>query len=308
MADELQVVVQQEVGVINWNFEQLKNALEKKMNEYQGMVYTENTVPAAKSDIATLRKLKKSVSDKRIEIKNKCLEPYEIIESQAKELIELIDRPIENISSQLDAYETKRREKIKNEIVEYMTKSFSNLPNDVAKKLQFKIYDAKWENVTTTKKTWKQAIDDAEKFTSNDLSLINNLEDEFKESALREYANNLSLADTMTRVEEMRKQKAIILQRERERIAAEERAKIEAERHQNEEMRPKTQETGQSRVLDVEAIKTMPATSKRQETSNTDELTGTYEIRTFKIRATASQFAKIKGYIEYCGAKYREEA
>ena len=91
MGEKFEVVVQQKVGVIEWNFEQLKAALAEKMKEYEGLVYTEDNVKVAKTDIADLRKLKKEISDRRIEIKNRCLEPYEVIEKQAAELTDLID-------------------------------------------------------------------------------------------------------------------------------------------------------------------------------------------------------------------------
>ena len=50
MAEELQVIVQQEPGTVRWNFEDLKAALAEQMEVYSGLVYTEETVKDAKAD------------------------------------------------------------------------------------------------------------------------------------------------------------------------------------------------------------------------------------------------------------------
>lgn len=314
MDEKLEVIVQQEVGVINWNFEQLKAAVADKMKEYEVKVYTDETVPAAKADVATLRKLKKSVSDKRIEIKKKCLEPYEVIEAQAAELTALLDKPIEKIAGQIDEYEAKRREKVKAEILAYMRVRFGNFAEDISKKLQFKVYDPKWENATSTKKAWKDAIDKAADDTANDFAVLGELEEEFRDAALKEYGLNLSLSDTMIKVGEMRKQKEIILAKERERIAAEERAKAEAEAREKIEAEMKQEhktpenepETVKSEPIASEARVVQPTPRKSEyepSTKSEEEVAG---IVTLRIRATQSQLARIKGFIEYTGAVYRE--
>ena len=46
---------------------------------------------------------------RRIEIKKKCLEPYDVIEEQARELKALIGEPIRLISEKVDDYEDRRK-------------------------------------------------------------------------------------------------------------------------------------------------------------------------------------------------------
>lgn len=325
MDEKLEVIVQQEVGVINWNFEQLKTAVAEKMKEYDGKEYTEETVPVAKADVAMLRKLKKSVAEKRIEIKKKCMEPYEVIESQAAELTALLDKPIDNIDGQLKEYEAMRRDAVKSKILAYMEEKFiPQFPNVIASKLRFKIYDEKWENATCSMKTWKQAIDKAVEDTKNDISAIKDVEEEFYEAALNVYAADLSLADTMNKVSEMRRQKEMILAKEREKIAAEERAKAQAEAmktiqdrlKENEAMHAVVKETYVPPQNKQEAVKSEPnevtlttpnpELQKSEYAASTNSDNGEKEIYTLRISATRTQIAKIKGYIEYSGAAYRE--
>ena len=92
--NELQVVVKQQVGKINWNFEELKTALAAEMEKYTGIVYDDDSIADAKNTVAYLRKLKDSVEERRKEVKKECLKPYDDMEKQVKELTQLIDEPI----------------------------------------------------------------------------------------------------------------------------------------------------------------------------------------------------------------------
>ena len=57
---------------IEFNFEQLKQELTDKAEQYKGLVYTDDQVQDAKKDVAALRKFTKALSDERIKVKN-CL-------------------------------------------------------------------------------------------------------------------------------------------------------------------------------------------------------------------------------------------
>ena len=111
--NELQVVVKQEVGKINWNFEELKTALATEMKKYTGIVFDDDSIADAKKTVAYLRKLKESVEDRRKDVKKKCLEPYNEMEKQAKELTQLIDEPINTIAKQVKDYEEEQKKKKK---------------------------------------------------------------------------------------------------------------------------------------------------------------------------------------------------
>ena len=315
MAEKLEVIVQQQVGVIEWNFEELKAAVAQKMQDYEGLVYTDENIKEAKADIATLRKLKKDISDKRIEIKNRCLEPYNIIEQQAAELTELIDKPIGSIDSQLSEYEQNRRAAVREKIHAYMDEVFKNLPSGISERLKADTYDTKFENVSTPVKTWKQYIDDAAKRVERDLMALNDenvCPEEFRESAMKVYAEKLALNDALARVAELRNQKERILASERERIAAEEREKArkELEAVKNTAPEPVCQNNApdaQNKVVNSPACKNIQPSPENQNSGQNrareDHQTSLYTLR---IKATPEQIAKIKGYIEYTGAVYRE--
>ena len=227
--EELQVVVNQTPGVIRWNFDELKTALSHMMETYTGLVYTEESIPAAKADVAMLRKLRKAVEDKRKEIKEKCLEPYSTVEAQAKELTGIIDEPINLIAKQVSDYETRQKAIRKGEILKYMGDRFSGLPEGIAKKAQFKIYDQRWENATAKKKDWMAAIDACLDDINRSLGIIRGIDEEFRNDALAEYGVNLELSAAIAKAQALQQQKARILETERRRQEEAERRKRETE-------------------------------------------------------------------------------
>ena len=225
--NELQVVVQQKPGVIQWNFQDLKDALESELKVFQNMVYDDDSIKDARKDVANLRKLRKAVEEKRKEIKDKCLEPYTLIEQQAKELTGLIDKPISTINDRIQEYETARKAKCRKKILEYMKKAFEGIPEDIADKAKGRLYDERWENATAKDKEWKDAIDSRRAVIASELDVIQKTtEEEFLEDAMNAYRANLLLADATNKVYELRQQKERILKRQQEEA---ERKRREAE-------------------------------------------------------------------------------
>lgn len=225
--NELQVNVTQKPGAVRWNFEELVNALQAQMQQYEAMVYTEDTVKDAKADVAALRKLRSEVESRRKEIRNKCLEPYGVIEEQAKILTGMIDKPIAKISEQVEEYTEKRKQEKKEEILTFMRDTFADLPDNVSAKLRFKVYDTKWENATATKKAYKDAITSAYQATKSDLAILEGVDPDYKEAAMQAYIKDLSLQDAMAKAQELQKQKEIVLENERRRKAEQERLEQE---------------------------------------------------------------------------------
>lgn len=251
--NELQVIVQQTPGVISWNFEELKAALRERLDEYKKMVYDDSSIKTAKDDLAMLRKLRKAVEDKRKEIKNDCLKPYnDTIEPQAGELTALIDEPIELIDKRVKEFEAEQKSKRKQAILAYMSNAFAELPAAVAKKAEFKVYDTRWENATAKEKDWKAAIDAFRDDVKRSLDVIEGVDEEFREEARSIYAQNLELSAAMSRVQDLQAQKQRILEAERQRQEAEERRKAD-------EARQKAEAEARRKAEEAAAAAAMPA-------------------------------------------------
>lgn len=87
------------------NLEALKAELAPKLDYYNNLVVTEDSIKAAKTDKANLNKLRTAIEDQRKSIKKQYLEPYNLLEAQCKEVVALIDAPIKAIDSQIKAFD-----------------------------------------------------------------------------------------------------------------------------------------------------------------------------------------------------------
>ena len=231
---EINLLVEQKNGSIETNSEEIKAALAAKMEEYKGMVFTVESQPEAKRTVASLRKLKKAMNDRRIEIKKTFMAPYTNFEAQVKELDKLIDEPIDFISGQIEEFERRRVEAKKAMICEIYTGIMAEhgtvmeyLPLD-------RIYDSRWENSTTTQKAITEAIAAHVEHVEKDLDTIRAMESEFEDKGLAKYKATLELSDAITAMNQYQKQKEEILRRqaEEEQRKAEEEARRAAEEEQ----------------------------------------------------------------------------
>lgn len=125
------------------NLEALKAELAPKLEYYNNLVVTADSIKAAKNDKANLNKLRTAIEDQRKAAKRQYLEPYNILEAQCKEVTALIDAPIEAIDKQLKVFD----EIEKNEKFTELNAAFTELAapdwitiNDVL--------NPKWENKT----------------------------------------------------------------------------------------------------------------------------------------------------------------
>lgn len=231
---EINLLVEQKNGSIETNSEEIKAALAAKMEEYKGMVFTAESQPEAKRTVASLRKLKKAMNDRRIEIKKTFMAPYTNFEAQFKELDKLIDEPIDFISGQIEEFERRRVEAKKAMICEIYTGIMAEhgtvmeyLPLD-------RIYDSRWENSTTAQKAITEAITAHVEHVEKDLDTIRAMESEFEDKGLAKYRATLELSDAITAMNQYQKQKEEILRRqaEEEQRKAEEEARRAAEEEQ----------------------------------------------------------------------------
>ena len=125
------------INVIEWNNEEIKAEMAAKVADYKAMVYGDDQIKDAKKDRAELNKLVKAMEDKRKEVKALCLAPYEKFEKQVKELVAIVNEPIEIIDSQVKAYEAQQKEKKRADIRAYYESKGSSIELE-------RIYYNKW--------------------------------------------------------------------------------------------------------------------------------------------------------------------
>ena len=239
--NELTLNVKQNPGYIELNFDEIERALDERLAEYKGAVFTEESKKFAKAEVADLRKFKKKFEDARKSVKREWMKPYDEFEERMKRLTAKIDEPINLIDSQIKEFERKRKEERREEI----RAIYKELAGDMEEYCDLgRIYDSKWENSTTTVKTIRESIAAAIEITRTAVQTISGMQSDAVDKALAIYKESLDMAKAISYINNYEQQKAEIMQREEarrrqeeerrrreeeERIRANERAAVERE-------------------------------------------------------------------------------
>lgn len=284
--NEITFNVEQKNGVITVNFDEIKEQLAAGMEEYRGMVFTEDSKADAKKTVASLRKFKKSISDRRIEVKKNFMQPYTEFEMQVKELDKLIDEPINFINGQVEEFERKRVAERKKEIDAIYAECIGELEDYLP---LLKIYDYKWDNATTSKKSIREDIEERVKTVRHDIETIKDMQTDAVDKALDKYKATLNLADAITFINNWEKQKAEILKRQEEAARA-------AEEEQNQQTEP-------TKNVAPPLEETPSGEDTVKKTDETLE-SGLKEV-TFIVKADMLQLAQLESAFNEFGIEYR---
>lgn len=213
---------------IGWNKEQIKDAVISITEQYKGLAYTEEQLQEAKKDRAKLNAMKKDISDRRIQVKNALLEPYNVFEAEVNEVVALIDEPIAMIDEQIVAYEERTKEEKRQDLEKFFTENRADLPELITFE---KIFNPKWMNKSSSLSSCKNEIKKAVEDIKADLSAIrSSLSGKYSVYAEEYYMKremNLSKAlSEANRIQEMDKKAE---EEEQKRAKIDEEAKIQRE-------------------------------------------------------------------------------
>ena len=166
---ELKVEEIKSLAPIQFNYEDIKKWVTEKAKEYKSVVYTEETITAAKSDRATLNKVAKAINDEKIRIKKEVLKPFEDFENKCKELQGIITDASSSIDAQVKAFE----EKEQNEKKEQIKSVFDAYIGDYKDLILFDlIFNPRWLNKTYTMKKIEEEINHLVVKTSDDMKVL----------------------------------------------------------------------------------------------------------------------------------------
>lgn len=200
--ERLDVMISQENGVIDFsNFEELKGMLSEYLDEYRGASFTEESKGFAKAAVTDLRRLKRDVNDRKLQVKKMYMQPYEEFEAKTKELLALIDEPILLIDSQVKEFERKRVEERKAEI----GKLYSEKAGELAEYAPLsRIYSSKWENASTSMKKVGEEMEQAFLGVRMDVESLKlmRVEPDIIDYALGQYKAGHTAVESMRRANE----------------------------------------------------------------------------------------------------------
>lgn len=283
---ELKIMSPQEEGFIKeiqWNHEELKAEIAAKMNDYNSLVFTEETIKEAKADRANLRKLKEAFETELKRIKKKCMEPYDRFEKQVKEVTVLIDEPIRLIDTQIKEVEEKRRDQKMQGIQELFDEmgfqSFVTLE---------KIFDLKWLNASVPMKKVEESMQEIKNGIGQDVFTIHQLP-EFSFEAMETYKRNLDLNQAVQegqRLSDIQKRKKAYEEQEKRR--REEEAALAARQKAEENRARESTKKEEKHKTEAQEAEVEKETNPEQEK---------FHVIDFRVSGTAEQLVALKEFM-----------
>ena len=198
----LEIIISTGNDVTKWDFPAIKAELEKRLADYDDLVYTDENISVAKADRATLRKVKKNIDDARKAYKKKCMEPYEAMEPKLKELIGLVDRQNCAIDQVVKEHEARQKSEKEKKIREYYNRKAVIL-GELADPLYDRILNPKWMNVSTSKAKYEEDIQVALDKLCREIDEIRNMNSPFADTLIETYVNTLSIEDVKKKEREL---------------------------------------------------------------------------------------------------------
>lgn len=208
-----------------WNYEELKENLTVALADYKDRVYTEDTIGDAKEDRAKLNKLKTAIDNERKNRKKEYMQPFEKFESQAKEIVAIIDEVSTGIGTQLDAFEEQRVAKKKELIQSLFDEIISNYDG-----VEFvtcgMISDIKWLNKSVSEKSIATEITAKLDQIKRDLEVISKMPN-YSFEAKEAYKVSLDLNQALAEGEKQLK----VQEAKRQEALAKAQAEIDSRKH-----------------------------------------------------------------------------
>lgn len=258
-------------AMIAFNNAELLAEVKDRLATYQGRVYDETSISAAKADRATLNKFMDALNSERLRIKKVYTAPLDKFTAEVNEVIDTVKVVMLEIDGQVKTYTEKQKAEKLVECKEYFA---SVLPAELAGFIRYeKIHKDEWLNASKKMPAVKKDIDAIVEKIKAELVTIEALGSDTTELKAM-YFEGLSLTDTITAYERRKAEKQRI-----------EQAKAEAER------------------IAAENKNAEPTPEKQPETvAQVEEPAKLFTIA-FKVTGTAEQLNALKAYMSENGLK-----
>lgn len=243
--NELIINARINLGSIDFNNEEIKEQLAEQMSLYKNEPVTPETRTDRKKDVATLRKIRKAVEDRRKVVKDTWMRPYLDFESKVRELTALIDEPIDLLSDQVKELEARERAEKREKLRQHFTEAAGEDAEWLALE---QIYAPKWENATVSVKKACEEMDVRLNEIRLALMSLDMSASDAKQEAIDRYKTDLNLPAALNYINQYEAQKAKIQQAEEDRCREERDREMERERQ-------RIREEERKRILEEEEIR-----------------------------------------------------
>ena len=178
------------------NFEQLKKTLQGLMARYEGRVYGPETLALAKSDKKELTRLRKQIDERRKEVKRTYLAPYNEFEAKVKELLALIDAPLDEIKAVVAEADARERAAKREEVYAFFrTKAgmLGSFADQVWNSSAFA--ESKWFTKTCSASVWQREVSEKMEAAARELDMIRTTGGQYTAAQTERYLNSFDTAE-----------------------------------------------------------------------------------------------------------------
>ena len=279
---------------LDFNFEEVKTWLGENLAAYRNMVVTEDGIAAAKSDKAKIQKISSAISEQRIAVKKRYLEPYNAFEANMKELSGMCDEASKNIDDQLKKFEEQRKAQKRAELL-----SFYQALNAPAWLTFERIENQRWMNVTFSMDEAQKEITKKVSAINADIDSISGFDAEFADEMLLEYRKTLNVSGAIQRGNELRRMKQ---EKERRRAEQEAAEKARAAEREKAEQRRAEAAIAAQRAREAAQAATQPEEEQTQEPGKRLEEEA-IQVLDFRVHVTQTQKIALRDWLKENGIR-----
>ncbi len=278
------LIVVKQLPVIEQQLMLIKSHIEKNVSYALSMECTDSTVKEIKTMRAELSKDFKKLEEKRKEVKQKVLSPYDAFEEVYKDCVTNIFKPADDkLKARINEVENGLKSQKRVDIASYFEEYKQS------KNIDFISFDNTGINVTLTasKKSLKAKVKTFIDKICDDIALIET--QEYKAEILVEYKKTLNAAQSITKVVD--RHKAI----EAEKKKREEKKSLEAEKAETAKKVDEVVEETEKKEVEIKAPEIITPIAPIQEPI--------IEV-TFKVRSSREKLKKLKAFLIEGGYDY----
>lgn len=186
------------------DYEKYLELAKKDTEKYKNYIVTKDSLSDDEKKRTELRKVAKTINDRRIEIAKELKAPIDELKSKCDVIINLYSETADSIDKQIKVFEQKEKDERKEIIAEI----FNANVNELKDILSFdKIFEDKWLNKGNWKEnnTFKLENELINKIETirNDLITINELNSKYEVELKNDYLNNFNLVDVIRKNNEL---------------------------------------------------------------------------------------------------------
>lgn len=267
------VVSEKTLGSLTTNAIQIREMVKAVLPKYDIANYNDDNIDQAKTDKAALNKAAKALNAKRLEIEKEFMKPFGEFKEVVAETVKLIGEASAKIDNVVKLNEQQYKDKKKAEIRQYFDERNANLVDFE------KVFNPSWLNKTASMKSIRAEIDVTLNRIDSEIESLKGYSDDF--DVLRTYyMGTLNLSSTIQYANKIQEQ------RERARIAEENRRKSEEEAKQEQP--------------------TVTTPQKNEEENPKAKSGSTLYARAFKVYATKEQIIALGDYMNENGIQFEK--